>query len=267
MKINLTGDLDPTAPILYENLALLAEARSDMDTAVELVKQALEVSTRLDSIPHIPDECLYLGQAYETHYQDLEQAEKYYQLGYEHAMRYARHGVSLSGDRQKVVEAYVRLTNQKKGAPQPGLSLSPETHFAFSEGKPWKEIKDIFHYQLIRYHQRNHAKSKRLAKHLDMPASTLYSVQGRLKKRGYELPGKDQQGSSPDHSLFPFIDEHRELTWQAVNEIFENEIMHYLYEKYGYNKQRMAQILKLSYPSIITKTRELTTVNESLLSN
>ena len=267
LKINTDGEFDPIIPILYENLAILAKARSDFDESISHLKKAITVSTKLDSIPSVPGEYLYLGQIYENHYKDLDQAEHAYKLGYDHAMRYADHGISLTGDRKTVVDAYVNLINKKRGSKVPSNVAKPVDHFAFFQGKPWKEIKDIFQHQLICYHQNTIQNSKALAKKLAMPASTLYSLQNRLKKRGYELPDKNSPNDTGDGSLFNFIEEHEELTWEAINSIFEREIIHYLYEKYGYNKLRMAQVLKLSYPSIITKTRELTEVNEHLLPN
>ena len=263
LKIVPDGENDSVLPILHENLALLANARSDIDTCVSHMEQAIEVSTKLDSIPNVPGEYLYLGQIYENHHHDLDQAEHCYRLGYDHAMRYASEGISLTGDRKDVVDAYVNIINKKRGPKAP----KPVDPFAFSQGLPWKDIKDIFHHQLICYHHENQQNSKAMATKLNMPASTLYSLQERLKKRGYQLPEKTASNTTKDHSLFSYIEEHEDMTWEAINAIFEREIIHYLYEKYGYNKQRMAQILKISYPSIITKTRELTQMNEHLLPN
>jgi tetratricopeptide (TPR) repeat protein len=263
LKITLEGEHDPIIPVLYENLALLAEAREDYALSISHIKRAISVSTQLDSIPNIPGEYLFLGRTYENHFDDIEQAEHYYRLGYDHAMRYASHGISLTGERKAVVDAYVNIINKRRGS----KTHKPVDRFSFSQGKPWKDIKDIFHHQLICYHHKIQQNSKAMATKLNMPASTLYSLQDRLKKRGYQLPEKASSNLNENHSLFTFIEEHEEMTWDAINSIFEREIIHYLYEKYGYNKQRMAQILKLSYPSIITKTRELTQVSEHLLPN
>ncbi len=258
---------DPSIPILLENQALIDEKRQHIDGAVKCIISALDVSTKLDMISTIPGEYLYLGQTYENHYKDDEQAEHYYRLGYEYAMRYASHGISLTGDRKDVVDAYVKLINRKKGSSASPKPSKPADHFAFAGGKAWKEIKDIFQHQLICYHQEFPKNSKSLARKLEMPASTLYSLQDRLKRRGYQIPEKNALVDSENHNLFSFIEEHEDMTWDAINTVFERDIIHYLYEKYGYNKQRMAQVLKLSYPSIITKTRELTQVNEHLLPN
>jgi tetratricopeptide (TPR) repeat protein len=263
LKIGSEGEFDPILPILHENLALLARARSDMESCVLHMEKAIAVSTHLDSISNVPGEYLYMGQIYEHHYKKLDVAEHYYKLGYDHAMRYAGAGISLTGDRKDVVDAYVNLINKKSGPKAP----KPMDTFAFSQGLAWKDIKDIFHHQLICHHQEHQQNSKAMAKKLNMPASTLYSLQERLKKRGYQLPEKNTPSPAEKHGLSTFIQEHNTLTWDDINTIFEREIIHYLYEKYGYNKQRMAQILKLSYPSIITKTRELTQVHEHLLPN
>jgi len=266
-EITIDGQLDPILPVLYENLALLAEARSKLDEYSTLMEKAIAISTQLDSVERIPGEYLYLGQTYENHYQDFERAEHYYKLGYDYAMRYASHGISLTGDRKEVVDAYVRLLNRKKASTRTAKPSKPGDQYAFAQGKPWKEIKDVFHHQLICYHQEYQKNSIALAGKLGMPPSTLYSLQDRLKKRGYLLPEKKAPATTEIHPLHSFIDEHKDLSWTEINRIFEREMIHYLYEKYGYNKQRMAQILKLSYPSMIAKTRELTEVHEHLLPN
>ena len=260
-------ELDPNIPTRLEILAVIEEKEGNLNRASELILEALKLSIKLDNIDLIPGEYLYLGQVYENHYNDFEQAEYYYKQGYDHAMRYASHGISLTGDRKNVVDAYVKFIKRQQASSAPSKPSKPIDHFAFSQGKPWKEIKDIFQHQLICYHQGYQQNSKALANKLSMPPSTLYSLQDRLKKKGYQLPDKNATGDIENHNLFSFIEEHEDLTWEAINSIFEREIIHYLYEKYGYNKQRMAQVLKLSYPSIITKTRELTQVNEHLLPN
>ena len=231
------------------------------------MKEALKVSSELDSIEHLPGELLYLGQIYENHYKDFDQAEHYYKQGYDHAMRYAAHGISLTGDRKDVVDAYVNLINKKRKSSVKQPVKPVADHFAFSQGKSWKQIKEIFHHQLIMFHSGDKHNSKQLAKKLGMPASTLYSIQDRLKREGYLLLGDSLESQTETHDLNAFMVQHQDLKWDEVNQIFEREMIHYLYEKYGYNKHRMSQILKLSYPSIISKTRKLTQVDDHLLQN
>ena len=259
--------LDSILPILNENLALLAEARQDRVLSIKHMKIALSVSSELDSVGHVAGECLYLGQAYEKHMGDLEKAEHYYRLGYEHSLRYASHGISLTGDRKEVVETYVNFISRNKDSGRGPKQVPEKDAFAFSQGKSWKRIKDIFQHQLICFHSAKLRNSKLLASKLDMPASTLYSLQDRLKARGFEIPEKDASLPVEDLDLYDFLTEHQDLSWEAANQIFEREIIHYLYERYGYNKHRMAKILGLSYPSIIKKTRELTQVNAHFLPN
>ena len=266
-KIRPEGRLDSILPILNENLSLMAKARKDMPQSISYMKDALSVASELDSVGHLPGECLYLGQAYENHLGDLDQAEKFYRLGYEHSMRYASHGISLTGDRKEVVETYVNFISRKQNAGTAIKAVPREDNFAFSQGKPWKDIKDIFQHQLICFHAAELTNSRLLAAKLDMPPSTLYSLQDRLKTRGYVLPEKAQNTPPENLELHDFFIEHQNLTWDEINQIFEREIMHYLYERYGYNKHRLAKVLELSYPSIIKKTRELTQVNEHFLPN
>ena len=252
--------------IINENLAVMSQKENDTETAIALIEQALALTMPLDHITMIPAETLFLGEQYENYIKDLDQAEHYYRIGYEHAIRYAEHGISLTGDRKKVVDAYTELLQKKhKSTSQTGMSQS--ARFSFAEGKSWKEIKDIFHHQLILYHSKATLNKKQIARSLDMPPTTLYSLQTRLEDRGYLLPTKDETFPDTLEPVQSYIEAHKELSWNEVNEIFEREIIHYLYEKYGYNKQRMAKVLNLSYPALLNKTRELTSVDDHLLPN
>lgn len=266
-EIKINNEVDPIQSIYFENLSLIARAESNHDQSISEMKRALEISIKLDSVNHVPGECQYLGDMYRNHYHDLDQAEHYYKLGYDHAMRYAAHGISLTGDRKDVVDAYVNFINHRKKNTAGSPKSAPADHFRFAQGKPWREIKDIFHHELIKFHGEHEKNSKHLAIKLNMPASTLYSLQDRLKTRGLLESSTSKDTEALDHDLHPYLDRHQDLNWYEVNEIFEREMMHYLYEKYGYNKHRMAKVLKLSYPSIINKTRDLTQIDDHLFPN
>ena len=242
-------------PFIYENLALIEENKKNYSAAVNHVKKALELSLRLDHVTVLPSEALYLGETYEKHFNDLDRAETYYRLGYEHSLRYAAAGISLIGDRKKVVEAYVDFLKRVDPAKAGTSRKTGDSPFAYAQGKSWKTIRETFHQELIRYHSGKYQRGKHLARHLQMPATTLYSLKTRLSQRGLDLdpPAPDTE----KHPLHSFIETHEALSWTEINQIFEREMIHYLYEKYGYNKLRMSKVLKLSYAIIIEKTREL----------
>ena len=259
--------LDSILPSKYEILALIESREGNIDKSIEYVQKALEINLQLDNVALLPAECMWLGETYEKQLNDLDQAENYYKMGYDHSIRYAEHGISLTGDRKQVVDAYVNFLARdgKTGASSGNADSANPLEFA--TGRPWKEIKDIFQHQLILHHSQITRNSKSMAKKLAIPATTLYSLQDRLKNRGYELTSKGAESPSHKHELSGFIQKHTDLSWQEINKIFEREIMHYLYEKYGYNKHRMASVLKVSYPSIIKMTRQLTQIDEHLLPN
>ncbi|NQV15246.1 hypothetical protein HQ531_07300 [bacterium] len=266
-KVKFSESLDPIIPSKFEILAVIESHEGNVANSIELVKQALEINLKLDNVALLPAECMHLGEAYENHFKNLDQAEYYYKIGYDHCIRYAENGISLTGDRKQVVDAYVRLLKLKDKSSPSSTKHSHQDPFTFSEGKPWKQIKDIFQHQLILHHSLDQRNSKSMARKLALPPTTLYSLQDRLKQRGYLLPQKGVTTTEESHELSGFIQQHTDLSWGEINKIFEREIMHHLYEKYGYNKHRMASILKISYPSIIKMTRELTQVDEHLLPN
>ncbi len=254
-------------PFIYENLTLIADNKKDLTLALERILLALNISYSLDHAEALPGECLYLGENYERHFNDLDKAEYYLRMGYENCLRYADAGISLVGDRKRVLEAYVDFL-KRRDPPSVGKRRTASSDaFAFAQGKSWKTIKETFHQQLIRFHAATSKTGRMLAAKLNMPATTLYSLQTRLKNQGYSLAAPDPHTSEPEHPLQNYIKEHETLSWDEVNAIFERELVHYLYEKYGYNKLRMSKILELSYAIIIEKTRDLTHYNENLLSN
>lgn len=264
-QVEIEGPDDVHQAIVNEILAVMEEKDGNREQAISLVKDALKITTQLDHVTMVPDETLYLGEQFEKHYKDLDQAEHYYQIGYEHAIRYAEHGISLTVERKQVVDAYLNILKTKKRST--GSTTTSPNRFSFAEGKSWKQIKDIFQHQLILYHSGDSLNSKKMAKKMNMPATTLYSLQSRLVERGYLLPKSGVKPEDKIDAIQDYIDNKQELSWTEINAIFEREIMHYLYEKYGYNKQRMAAILKLSYPALINKTRQLTQLNENILPN
>lgn len=265
-QISNSNPNDVQQAIINENLAVIEQKEGQTEKAISLIEETLPLTLKLDHIVMVPAEAHFLGEQYEHHHKDLDQAEYYYRIGYEHATRYAEHGISLTGDRKAVVDAYMNLL-RKKSKSTPAISERIPNRFSFAEGKSWKQIRDIFQHQLILFHSQDTQNRKQIARTLNMPPTTLYSLQSRLEKRGYLLPAK---GETPAETIEPvqdYIEEHDDLSWTEINEIFEREMMHYLYEKYGYNKQRMATILELSYPALLNKTREITQVDDHLLPN
>lgn len=267
-QLNLINPIDNHDQILcskFEVLALIEEKSGNIRKSIQLVQKALDISLELDHVVMVPDEAHYLGQCFENHLNDPDQAEHYYRIGYEHSIRYAEHGIPLNGERKKVVDAYLNVLRSRKHSE--GKSKHKKSPFSFSEGKSWRYIIDTFQHQLILHHGKNIPNSRALANKLVMPPTTLYSLQTRLRERGYLIPERNTNHEVSTHELHDFFIQHEELSWQEINTIFEREIIHYLYEKYGYNKQRMANILELSYPALINKTRELTQLNALFLPN
>ena len=256
-----------TTPFIYENLAVIADKEKNYQQAVDLVKIALTNSMELDHVEALPSECLYLGETYETHFQDLEKAEYYLKLGYDNSMRYAEAGIALVHDRKGVVEAYVDFIKRHNQAGGSQKTTAQLDQYSFAQGLTWKTIKETFQHQLLLFHLKVEKTGKRLAARLEMPATTLYSLQTRLKKKGYALDSSVVGEPNDPHALQAFVQKHSELSWSEINAVFEREIILYLYEKYGYNKLRMSKVLNLSYAIVIQKTRDITAFNENLLTN
>lgn len=260
-KVKLDPPNGVTTILALENQAVVHEALNQYEKALELIETALKVSRNQDCLRGVPTHTLYLGTIYENRMSNLSAAENVLRLGFESAIKSTEVGLTLNGDRKKVVEAYLDFLKRHR---KPAATVKKiKDSFAFAQGKRWKDIKETFHHQLMIYHRQSCATGKALAHKLSMPPTTLYSLQNRLKARGFQL----ENDHHPSHDLQTFIQDHKDLSWDEINEIFEREMMLYLYEKYGYNKLRMSKILDLSYTMIIDKTREITSLDDRLLQN
>jgi tetratricopeptide (TPR) repeat protein len=245
---------------IHENLAYLRFKQEDYVNAVEFCLQALDISLEHNVISQIPEEYRFVGEVYNRYLHQPLKARHYYQHGYEAAIDQVSQGLSLTGSRLRVVEEYVELLQRFVPAAAPAPTL--ESVFAYAEGKTWVQIRDIFHYNVIIL-QRQWAPSREAFFHrLQMKQTTFYSMQAKLIKRGFKFPDyRNPHPGIPEgqivESLRGYIYSHKDLTWKELNQTFSRDLFRYLYRKYGYNKTVLGQVLNLSYPMIIERTKHL----------
>ncbi len=247
--------------VAYENLAICLAKQDRIDEAVEIVETSLEMCIKHNVISRIAAHTDYLSEVYENHFKDLKMASHYLQLGYDQSLLHLQYGMNLDKFRLKVIKRYVQFLYDH--APSTITDDSYDPFFDFTLGHSWQEIKDLFHYNLIVYHQIHSGKTGKILKALDMPPTTFYSLRNRLESRGIQFmrseSGEEQLPS--DQFIEPlqrYIQMHAEKNWIEINRQFEGDAFKFLYHHYGYSKQRLAKILDLSYSVIIEKTRSLT---------
>jgi len=247
--------------IALENMALYHQQDSGAEAAIDACVQALENSQKYDVISQIPDECLFIGQRYEKDLDDISSAEYYYQIGQAAAIEQSQMGFPLTGDRLAVYERYTRLLQGKRSAPR-----TPRPHTAFRSliGKPWREIQDLFQYNLIIYHMLEEPDATAILDAMDLKATTYYAQKRRLTEAGFDFSvAKPETAQHLDNRIYldtlqRYIKGLIHRDWKRANKQFETEVIQSLFQHYGYQKARLARELQVSYPTILAKTRPFT---------
>ncbi|NQV30099.1 MAG: hypothetical protein HQ508_04355 [Candidatus Marinimicrobia bacterium] len=245
---------------VFENLTLTYYDQQQYDASAQSMGEAIEHSQKHDILSVLPDECLFMGDLQRDKLQQPELATHYYEIGYRVALKMAEHGFNLKGERLDVV-------NRFENRPKVGYSL-PETlgsssePFAFALGQTWKQINDLFQFQLIQSHLEIGKSISDLPVKLELKTSTYYAIKRRLNQHGFEFDGKSNElpvsiKKQEMLALRTYVTGLTELSWSAANEKFEKEIIEYLFKQFGYQKTKLAEKLDVSYPTVLQKTKSL----------
>ncbi len=246
---------------VMENLTLTHYTQEEHDKAADYLSKAIDHCKKYDILSLVPEQSLFLGDLYRDKLGNPELATYYYDIGSQAALRMAEYGFSLQGDRLKVIQNF--HNRSRVGYSIPETLRAPQEPFAFAKGKTWKEINDIFQYLLIQYHLESNSIGTDLPEKLALKASTYYAIKRRLVQHGYAF----KKTSTPSHLAITtqetvafrlYISGLRDLTWAEANQRFEAEVVEYLFKLAGYQKTRLADELDISYPTVLQKTKSLT---------
>lgn len=251
--------------VVLENMALLNQGQKDYALAADFCRRALENSQRYSVLAQVPDECLFLGDIHLEHIGDHDTAEYYYHLGYQSSLDLAGQGFPLKGVRLEAVEKYSQFLQGQRSIPQTPKAQQP---FGAFIGKPWRDIVNQFQFNFLVYHQLHAADRKELLEHLGMKYTTYYAQRNRLSELGYRFPQRSVKAQVPldnrhfKQTLQQYIQGMPHKDWKRGNGQFEKEVLHFLYQHYGYQKTRLAKELGVSYPTILSKTKNFTQMSQ-----
>ena len=130
--------------------------------------------------------------------------------------------------------------------------------FELIKDKPWQEIKDLFHYNLISYHRHNNNKFQKFLEDIDLIKATYYSNHLKLNKKGFEfidlrISDKVMPTENIIQPIQDFIDHLEVKKWYPANDEFDKHILEYLYRESGYKKTVLAKSIHLSYQAVRNK--------------
>ncbi len=253
--------------LMLENMALIHYQQKQYETAANYCFRALEISQKYYVLTQIPDECLFLGDVYLENLHDLSKSEFFYAQGYQAAMFQVSQGLTMAGARERAVTVYMEFL--KTYFPSDEKADMPEQLFAFAIGRSWDEIISLYKYNLIVFSKLKHGPGKKLFKHLGIRSSNFYTMQSRLARKGFVFPDfRNSSVSFPDQniiqSLQTYIKSQGSVTWHEGIQMFERDIMKFLFSRYGYQKKRLASALGISVPSVTKKTKSFIQIQENL---
>lgn len=246
--------------LIMENIAYVHYVQCRYKLAVEWAQSVNNYANAYHVTPLLPEECRFLGECYEK-LNEPQQALLHYRRGYEHAMDQVSAGLSLDGDRKRAITSYMDYLKQmgkRKGSDVPSAEW-----FRFAIGREWREIKSLFQYHLIMHHKKKSTTADVFLQELELKPSTYYTLQGKLKNEAYDIPSiKYKRSDIPadvfEKSLYEYIQNTlKGLTWNDANEKFETDIFRFLFEFYGFRKNKLAKALKMSAPIVKSKTEGL----------
>jgi len=249
-----------TQTLMIENIAYAYYLMGDYATSIDGFLEAYNLAKINGVIQQLPIQCYYLGECYDK-LDKPHQALSYYKLGYDHAKEQLKMGFSYSGERPMVMEAYTQYL--EKIAYTKFKEAPTENVFHFAIGKSWKEITHLFQYHLLMVHLQRVIQSEDLYKTLEIKESTFFAIKARLAKQNYLIPPIREISKSFDatHKINSFVlyieNNLMNLSWKEAHKRFEKDIFRFLYQKYGFQKRRLEDVLELSYPSVWAKVKRL----------
>lgn len=245
---------------VFENLTLTYYDQQNYDAAAHYMGEAIDHSQKHDILSTLPDECLFMGDLQRDKLQHPELATHYYEIGSRVALKMAQHGFSLKGDRLDVVNRFENRPRVAYSLPDTFGNISEP--FVFALGQTWKQINDLFQFQLIQSHLESGPSISDLPGKLELKTSTYYAIKRRLNQHGFEFDGISTElpikiKKQNMIALRTYTNGLTALSWSAANEKFEKEIIEYLFKQVGYQKTRLAEKLDISYPTVLQKTKSL----------
>jgi len=248
-----------TKVLMTENIAYAYYLKKDYTTSAEKFLDAYNMAKINNVISQLPEECTFLGHCY-SKLNKPQEALAYYKLGYDHALEQINEGFSYSGVRLNAMDAYVKYLEtvayhkfEKDPIADP---------FQFALGKTWKEILNLFQYNFIMIHLRQTNVKDKFFKQINMKPSTYFSAKSRLKKAEFNIPNiKDtskEYDENKEYSLQLYIKKNLiELSWKEANKRFEKDMFRFLYQQYAFQNRKMESILKISYPNVLLKIKNI----------
>ena len=245
-----------TRVLMTENIGYAYFKMEQYDQALSWFQKAFAMAKAHNVISQLPEQCRYIADCYEN-LDQIEKAHLFYRQGYDIALDQADMGLGLYGTRKTAVKSYVDFMD--RNSTLQNINLRESIAFRFSLGKSWNETFALFQYHLVVFHLSETQNMDTFYSRMDMNPTTFYAIKTRLATYGLNLPSiKDEDKMIPDDIrldiLVIYIEKYLELkTWKEANQVFENDIFMFLFKYHRYSRNKIAESLQVTYPTVHKK--------------
>jgi len=247
--------------LVTRNIAKMSYELKEYELSESLLKKSLEECYNNDVIIWTPAIHIFLAEMYEELGKDLSTITYHYTQATKEVMKFLNDGFPLAPMWRSALKQSTEFTDSlinERYAP----NLIADA-FRFAIGKSWKEIKDIFQFNLVYYHFFHTGVGQPSFERLGLSRSTFYALVSRLEDRGIYLPplrkfSFEEVSRFQEHHLQRYIAKYPLNNWEEMNHQFERDIIEYLYKLSGYSKRRLSENLEMSYSVVIAKTKQIT---------
>ena len=128
--------------------------------------------------------------------------------------------------------------------------------FAFAVDKSWKQITEVFQFNVIVFYKFNCDSVYQVLDILQLKRSNFQAKQQKLTNLGYQIPDFRKKVNMQDNTeingtLQDYIRNLSPMGWKNLNKRFENDILKYLINHYGSQKREfLVRKLSISYPNL-----------------
>ena len=221
------------------NIGFIYKSISKVDVAIDYLKQSLDVSVNSGVYSIIPTIAFHLGGCYEID-NNLNLAMYFYQKAYQSAVELMKQRFPFTGDRERAIKKYVSfISEHPKCIPE----QEDDLNLSFALDKTMQEIRGIFKYSALEVLLNEFGSVDQMISQMQISKRSFYSIRERTKINSpLAIPSYIKE----------FIKNNESLNWKELNRKFEDQMLTFLFKKYGGSKKVLSEKLDISYPHLVT---------------
>jgi hypothetical protein len=258
--------------LCLENTASLYERYPNHEKRSKVLLKLLSHCEKYRITQKVPVACYYLANYYLEQEKDLTLAKYYFKKGYDAAIEMQDHGIYLFTRLARIVREYPEFIEKHYLFQTSSNATTAFNCLTFCMNQDWRNLKYTFQHALLLYHREHTNNGNELLHHLKLKPSTLHAIRHKLTEAGFSLPDlrfgyAHLHVPAMDPALTSYCSNLANLDWKAANLRFQIDALSLLLKHNHYNKIKLSQQLKISYPTVIKLLKPVIVESKSLPSS